>query len=271
MNSELTEQNKEKERLLSKLKNEGEPLAFKVLFFSALIFWLLAASFFIYLPFHALTILLLISFIVWAGEKTALAELERNSVRVSEKQFGEIYSLFLEAAERLSIPDTELPLLFIKRDDSWNSFSMNLCGKKVVVLHSGLLDTLEWKKDPKRLLWITGHELGHHILGHISFFQKFLRAGAWFPWAYFWFRREMEFSADRCGLYCANDLEASLHALSTLLVGKSLAPLLNRQVLIDKWERIKNEPFVKGRERNSLYPSTLARISNLAASASLLE
>jgi hypothetical protein len=93
-------------------------------------------------------------------------------------------------------------------------------GHLFIIFSSSLLEAF----DENELMFVVGHELGHHVyqhhdipVGYILNGEKRLPASLalqLFAWT-----RYAEISADRAGAYCANDLEAVARALFKLASG----------------------------------------------------
>ncbi|MCX5789942.1 MAG: M48 family metallopeptidase, partial [Elusimicrobia bacterium] len=160
-----------------------------------------------------------------------------SAVRVSEKQFPEVYALQNRAAELLSMTR---PPLFIVEAPYINAYTLGTDdGGSFILVTRALLDVAT----DRELLFIIGHEMGHvksqHVLyGTMAIFlaNAGLFAGAAIPGIQLlalpvrmalnaWFRRS-EITCDRAGLVCCQDLAVARRAL--LLTGCGSRELADR-------------------------------------------
>jgi Zn-dependent protease with chaperone function len=164
-----------------------------------------------------------------------------QSVRVSERQFPELHRLVLKTAEIL---DMEPPAIFVGQNPHVNAHTFGMDDEQVfVVLSSSLVDLLE----PRELLFVLGHELGHiksnHTLYHtlatwvargvtavtpplldLLSLPAALALQAW--------KRRSEITCDRAGLLVCQDENMALKALVKLALG---AHKLLEQIDLDEY------------------------------------
>jgi len=105
-----------------------------------------------------------------------------------------------------------------------NAYTFGLESPKVVVLYSGLFDTM----DQDEILFILGHEMGHVALGHtwlnslvggLAGIPSSLSSGALMTLAFLWWNRACEYSADRAGLLACGSPAKAVSALLKLAAG----------------------------------------------------
>ena len=123
-----------------------------------------------------------------------------SAVRLSPRQFPDIYAVKDDFARRLNLPrDPEIYLM--SGNGALNAFAASTFGYDFVVIHSELFsNTYERNKDA--LAFIVGHELGHLRLGHTrlwyqlstAYVDRVLCSGV---------SLSREFSCDRHGAYLA--------------------------------------------------------------------
>ena len=99
-----------------------------------------------------------------------------------------------------------------------NAYTFGLASPKVVVLYSGLLQVM----DATEAQFIVGHELGHVRLGH-TWLNSLVGGMAGIPspfgaavilyFAFRWWNRACEYSADRAGLLACGNLNKAVSAL----------------------------------------------------------
>jgi Zn-dependent protease with chaperone function len=107
-----------------------------------------------------------------------------------------------------------------------NAYTFGLAEPQVVVVYAGLLRIM----DEDELRFIIGHELGHVRLGH-TWLNSLMGGMAGIPspygaaivlyFAFRWWNRACEYSADRAGLLACGKLEKAASALIKLEVGSS--------------------------------------------------
>src|SRR3712207_3764616 len=92
------------------------------------------------------------------------AGIRGSAVRLSHRQFPDIYALKEDFARRLNLR-REPEIYLMSGNGTLNAFAASTFGYDFVVIHSELFsNTYERNKDA--LAFIIGHELGHLRLGH---------------------------------------------------------------------------------------------------------
>ncbi|MEN7547066.1 M48 family metallopeptidase [Rapidithrix thailandica] len=154
-----------------------------------------------------------------------------SAVRVSDKQFSRIHTLYQEACEVLDVK--EVPELYVSQSPLLNAGAIGM-DKPFITLNSSMLDTM----DDNEIITVLGHELGHILSGHVLYktlLQILLSVStiafniplggvaiysiiaALREWD-----RKSELSADRAGLLVSQDPEASIHLLMKMSGGGRL-------------------------------------------------
>jgi Zn-dependent protease with chaperone function len=85
-----------------------------------------------------------------------------SAVRVNERQFARVHTLYREACEVLDVK--EPPELFVASNPFINAQAVGV-KKPFIILNSSLLDTLS----DDELLAVIAHELGHCLSGHVLY------------------------------------------------------------------------------------------------------
>lgn len=160
-------------------------------------------------------------------EQIAHVENNENLVRVGPSNFASLYAILLRCCEILSCP---VPDLYVNSSPGIDAFTSGH-RKTHVVLSRGIIDLLS----ADELSFVIGHELGHIKAGHGTYrVLGMLLTSQWdlvsslvpipgigllrtpLLLAYWeWFRRS-EFTCDRAGLLCLQDLPPSQMALAKL-------------------------------------------------------
>jgi tellurite resistance protein len=148
-----------------------------------------------------------------------------TSVRLSERMSPELRKMADHCVERLGV---ELPIeLFVFPSPQHNAMCFRPEDDRLLVMFSSsLIEDFEGSE----LLFVIGHELGHHVYRHHDVPIGFVMRGREQPdprlaLTLFAWSRYAEASADRAGAYCANDIEGvsrSLFKLASGLTSKTI-------------------------------------------------
>lgn len=147
-----------------------------------------------------------------------------SSVRISRRQFPELYDLTAECASTLDIP---MPSVYVVQNQATlNAGTYGTHDEAFIILNSSLIDRFE----ENELKFIIGHECGHlqnnHVVYHTA--VKFMTqgVGAYVRWAAApatlalnaWSRRG-EITCDRAGLVCCGSEEDAVNTMLKLAIG----------------------------------------------------
>lgn len=147
-----------------------------------------------------------------------------DNIRVEQETIPEVYEILLQACQILDM--REVPQLYIMLEDKIKSFTSGE-KQRIIVLSSGAIDLL----DEKELLFLLGRELGHIRSNHVLYrmIAESLTVvsqlisdvtlglgnlitmplkGALMHWY-----RMSEFTADRAGILCCQDVDVAAQAL----------------------------------------------------------
>jgi Zn-dependent protease with chaperone function len=141
------------------------------------------------------------------------AGIRGTAVRLSHRQFPDIYALKEDFARRLNL-QREPEIYLMSGNGTLNAFAASTFGYDFVVIHSELFsNTYERNKDA--LAFIIGHELGHLRLGHTRLWYQLSTAYVdRVPLLKGFLSRAREFSCDRHGAYLAPQGEEGLVLLA---------------------------------------------------------
>jgi Zn-dependent protease with chaperone function len=163
------------------------------------------------------------------GEKPIRLAFQANAVKVSRRQFPEIYDIYLEVCETL---DVEQPWdLFVSQTPMVNAGAYGMT-HPFIVLNSGSLRLL----DRDEMMYLLGHEVGHVLSGHVLYRTMTVLllqlAQMGFPVvgiaarvvlvALLEWQRKSELSADRCGLLAVQHPEATMRSFMKLAGGGTM-------------------------------------------------
>ena len=130
------------------------------------------------------------------------AGIRGSAVRLSQRQFPEIYSLKEDFARRLALR-REPEIYLMSGNGTLNAFAASTFGYDFVVIHSELFSNT-YEKNKEALAFIVGHELGHLRLGHTRlWYQLSVAYVDRVPLLGGFLSRAREFSCDRHGAYLA--------------------------------------------------------------------
>jgi Zn-dependent protease with chaperone function len=197
-------------------------------------------------------------------EAFAAAYVKTNGVEVGPGQLPQVYQAVRRCAERLGC---DAPTVYVMQANIWNSLAMRLAGRRVVVLLSGAVDSILLRGDMDQLTWLVGHEIGHHVAGHLNYTAQFLELGGWLPWVHLWHSRHRELTCDRIGLWCVGSLRPCLVAVANMTVGAQLASQVNLNSAMQQWRNCEHEFFVWYRTIYTTHPHHLWRLTALAEAA----
>jgi Zn-dependent protease with chaperone function len=175
-------------------------------------------------------------FITAIGERRLRLLFLASSVRVSDKQFARLKTIYDEACDVLDIPPGERPELYVSQNFQANAAALGV-DKPFIVVTSSLLDLLD--QDEQRC--VLGHELGHIMCGHALYTTVLmLLVNLWYVFlgipggviamlgirlALLEWSRKAELSADRAGLLVSQNPDVSYHVDMKLAGGKHAAEM----------------------------------------------
>ncbi len=160
-------------------------------------------------------------------EQIVFLKNNEQMIKASKTSFPSIYALTERCAEILSCP---MPQLYITTNPVLNAYTAGQ-RRTCIVLHSALIEHLT----PDELCFVIGHEIGHIKCAHGLYRQLgdilmrywdmlasmipvpgvgLLRMPLMFAF-WEWYRRA-EYTCDRAGMLCVQDLETGLRALGKL-------------------------------------------------------
>jgi len=114
--------------------------------------------------------------------------------------------------------------MFIAPSQQVNAYTFGLDSPKVIVLYEPMLQIM----DADELKFVIGHEMGHIVFGHtwlntllggMAGMPSSLGAAIIFTFAFRWWNRACEYSADRAGRAACGSTLKSISALAQLAVG----------------------------------------------------
>src|SRR5215216_5868905 len=163
------------------------------------------------------------------------AGIRGSAVKLSRRQFPDIYTVKEDFARRLGLKrDPEIYLM--SGNGVLNAFAASTFGYDFVVIHSELFsNTYDRNKDA--LAFIVGHELGHLRLGHTRLWYQLSTAYVdRVPLLGKFLSRAREFSCDRHGAYLAPRGEEGLVLLAA---GRYVYKQVDVEQLLEQAQRFR--------------------------------
>jgi Zn-dependent protease with chaperone function len=154
-----------------------------------------------------------------------MAQIRTNGVRLSSRQFPEVYEKVVELCERMEIrkvPDVYV----IESGGILNAFATRFFGRNMVVLYSDVFDLINSAGDDE-LSFIIAHELAHIKRNHIVK-QLLILPAMWIPFLGEAYSRACEYTSDRIAVNYISNAEAAMNGLTMLAIGKTLFKRVNR-------------------------------------------
>jgi hypothetical protein len=162
-------------------------------------------------------------------------------VRVSPRQFPELYELAAVAAERLS---TEPVPVYVKRSSEMNIYTLGFRRRPLVVLTSALVDQME----PDNLQFFIGREIGHIKAGHtwlrtllkplgseVPVIGRLLNSVVFGDWI-----NRAELTADRAGFIACGSLTTSVSTMLKFGIGIRLYEKLDIREFLGQIDEVRN-------------------------------
>ena len=133
-----------------------------------------------------------------------------SSIRVHEKQFGDIAALVADCARTLGVAT---PQVFVRDDPFVPLVAIGIGEPYALIISAQWVGHLK----PQELRFLVGRELAHIAAGHTRLTSLLSTNGRENPLVAFafgaWLRR-IEYTADRVGLLCCDSLENAYNAIA---------------------------------------------------------
>ena len=120
------------------------------------------------------------------------------AIKVSERNFPEIYHKSVEFANRLGME--KVPAVYIQQQNGMlNAFAAAVVGKRYATINAEIVDVAySGNKDFDPVYYVLAHEFAHHYYKHTSIFHVFVNYfGIMFPIVGLAHSRSREYSCDR--------------------------------------------------------------------------
>ena len=93
-----------------------------------------------------------------------------HAVLIGPAQLPRLHDSLRRGSQKLGLP--EPPQAFVYNSNGlMNAFAMRVLGRRMVLLTSALIDV----ESDRQVDFVVGHELGHHVAGHLGLWRNLLK------------------------------------------------------------------------------------------------
>jgi Zn-dependent protease with chaperone function len=171
--------------------------------------------------------LLVIGFFVWVMHGLMIGHIKQNAVKVTEKQFPEVYQKVREYSETLKLK--QLPEIYIMQEGGMlNALATRFLSRDFVIIYSDILE-LAYQQGEDAVNFIIAHEMAHIKRGHLTK-KKFIILGEFIPFLGLAYSRACETTCDNYAAYLTNNNPAA--GMLVLISGKKLYKNVNVDELL---------------------------------------
>lgn len=217
------------------LRTTGEKILTPIAFITSGGFWILLLGGTAYATWiEPVTLAFTSAFITYAAfiigflyiiNALMMAQIRLNGIRLSPTQYPEFYKIYEQTARELGL--TKVPNAYIiQLGGELNAFAVKICGKKMIVFFSDLIETLVENDQLAQLKAVAAHELTHVRLKHVNYWI-FLLPFSLVPFLGKMLTRYREYSADRGSFHMCKHTPDVSRALIKLASGKMVGNLVN--------------------------------------------
>lgn len=149
------------------------------------------------------------------------AQYRANAIRITKKNFPEIYQVVEEYAQRLGMKET--PKIYLAQENGvLNAFSAYILRRQYIVLYTDLFEVAYLEHhDLDSIKFIIAHEMSHIRLRHATFsYQISILFGNYIPILSSALSRAREYSCDRVAQHLTG--VSGVEPMLALVVGKHL-------------------------------------------------
>lgn len=158
-----------------------------------------------------------------------IGSIKGNAIRVSGKQFPEVYQLTYKIATQMEINPVP-PIYILQAGGLLNAFATRFFGRNFVIIYSDVLE-LAYEKGENALAFVICHELAHikrkHLVWHWLIWPSKL-----IPFMGNAYSRACEYTCDKFGAYYQPD--GAVDGLLVLASGKKLYRITNPKEFCDQ-------------------------------------
>lgn len=221
----------------------------------AILFWIIFTIVTIGLGFIYVGIIAL-SFAIWHA--IFLSYIKWYGIKITDRQFPEIYTLAADAAKKLWFE--KVPAIYLyNMDGVFNAFATHFFSRNFIVVTTSILDACD--NDLEKIRFILAHELTHLQRWHTRE-QFFLFPSRMVPWLANAYSRTCEYSCD--GVAGKYILDNKKDALESILILPTADRNRARLVNLDAYEEQRTESWtfwMTFTEVKSTHPFSFNRIA----------
>lgn len=221
----------------------------------AVIFWIIFTIFTIGLGFIYIGIIAL-SFVIWHA--IFLSYIKGYGIKITDRQFPEIYTLAADAAKKLWFE--KVPAIYLyNMDGVFNAFATHFFSRNFIVITTSILDACD--HDMQKVRFILAHELTHLQRWHTRE-QFFLFPSRIVPWLANAYSRTCEYSCD--GVAGKYILDNKTDALESILILPTADKKRAASVNIDAYEDQRSDSWtfwMTFTEIKSTHPFSFNRVA----------
>lgn len=182
---------------------------------------ILGVSRFVEVHQELLVVLIMLPFALMIAAYLYYAQYRANSIRITEKNFPEIYAVVEEYSRRLGMKKT--PKVYLTQENGLlNAFSTFILRRQYVVLLADLFEVAYLEHhDLESIKFIIAHEMSHIRLRHATFlYQLSILYANYIPILSSALSRAREYSCDRVAQHLVG--VSGVEPMLALVVGKHL-------------------------------------------------
>lgn len=150
--------------------------------------------------------------------------LRGNSIKVSPRQFPDIFEILTEQSKKLAL--RKVPDMYVLQGNGiLNAFAARLARRNYVIVYSNILEAA-YQEGKEAIEFVVGHELGHIKRNHTGFLKSwFILPAKFIPFLGSAYSRACEYTCDNIGYaLCPEGAEKGMLVLA---VGTSLHKKVN--------------------------------------------
>ncbi|MBT9283655.1 MAG: M48 family metallopeptidase [Hydrogenibacillus schlegelii] len=154
----------------------------------------------------------------------AMAHLRLNGVRLSPRQFPEVYERIGRLCAQMGLP--AVPDVYVVQSGGvLNAFATRFFRRNMIVVYADIFELTATGADDV-LEFVIAHELAHLKRRHITKHMLLLPA-QWIPFLGKAYSRACEYTCDRIAAFITGNTDAAVNGLIMLAVGKGLYQRVN--------------------------------------------
>ncbi|TDF94536.1 M48 family peptidase [Paenibacillus piri] len=188
-----------------------------------------------------------------------VAGIRSSGVKLSERQFPQVYDRVRALSAQMEIQ--QVPDVYIIQSGGvLNAFATRFFGRNFVVLYSDIFELIE-QGNEEELSFVIAHELAHIQRKHVSKHMLIFPA-LWIPFVGKAYSRACEYTCDRMAMAYTGNVDAAIHALTILAVGKQLYRKVDIKEFLDQSYRERGF-FIGWYELIATHPPLPKRIAEI--------